>query len=148
MTLVKFRNRDYFPTRRMHHGVDDMFNWFLNEAPSYGECSAYPSANIIDNDDNYIIEMLVPGYSKEDIRIQFENGILSVVHSREDEAENQSGKYVSREFSPRNFNRRFRLSDKLASEKISASYKNGVLEITIPKREEAKPKPVQEISID
>ena len=40
------------------------------------------------------------------------------------------------------------LSDKLASEKISASYKNGVLEITIPKKEEAKPKPVHEINID
>jgi HSP20 family protein len=147
MALVRLNNRDFAPVRNSYKGVDDMFNWFLNEKPSFGECNNYPSANILETEDDFKIEMLVPGYTKEDIRIQFENGFLSISHEGADKGEDELDKYISREFYRKDFNRRFKLSDRLASEKINASYENGVLEIAIPKKEEAKAKPVQEISI-
>ena len=150
MTLVRLNNRNFVPTRRSYNrynGIDDMFNWFMNESPSFGECGNHPSANIKETEDDFRIEMMVPGYNKEDIRIQVENGVLSVVHESEAADNQESNSYISREFSSRNFSRKFKLSDRLASEKINARYENGILEITIPKKEEAKAKPVQEISI-
>lgn len=148
MTQIRLRNRDFTPTRHSHHGMDDMFNWFLNENTSFGECNDHPSANISETDNDFKIEMLVPGYKKENISIQFEKGVLSVKHENEENREEASEKFISREFYTRNFNRRFKLSDRLASEKIIAKYENGVLVISIPKKEEAKAKPVQEISIN
>ena len=147
MTLVRVKNRDYFPKRRSYHGMDDMFNWFMNEVPQYSSCNDHPSTNISETDDEFKLEMPVPGLSKDDIRIQVENGILTVKYEPESEEAEDKVNWVSREFYSRAFTRRFKLSDRLASEKISASYNNGILELTIPKKEEAKPKPVQEIKI-
>ena len=148
MTLVRLNNRNFVPTRRTNYGMDDMFNWFMNESPSFGECSNHPSANIRETENDFRIELMVPGYKKENIRIQFENGVLTVKHVGEENDNQNVGSYLSREFSSRDFERKFKLSDRLASDKISASYENGVLEIAIPIKEEAKAKPVQEISID
>ena len=147
MTLVRLGNRDFSPAKHSYRSFDDMFNWFNNEMPAFGECNNYPSANISETEEDFKIELLVPGYKKEDIRIQFEKGILSVKHDDEGSDEKGTEKFVSREFYSRSFNRRFKLSDRLAAEKISAKYENGILGITIPKKEEAKAKPVQEISI-
>ncbi len=147
MTLVRLNNRNFASTRRSNNGVDDMYNWFMNERPSYGECNNHPSANIKETNDDFRIELLVPGYKKENIRIQFENGVLSVKHESEVDENEENSSYINKEFSTRDFNRKFKLSDRLASEKIIATYENGVLEIAIPKKEEAKAKPVQEISI-
>ncbi len=147
MTLVRLNNRNLSPARHSYKGVDDMFNWFLNERPTFGENTDFPTANILETEEDFKIEMQVPGYSKESIRIQFENGFLSISHDEDEGEDKKSVNYVSREFCTRSFSRRFKLSDRLASEKISARYENGVLEISIPKREEAKAKPVQEISI-
>ena len=147
MTLVRFRNRDYSPVRHSHYGADDMFNWFAGEVPALRGCSSRPSANIIENNDDYRIELQVPGYRKEDIRIQIENGILSISHEKERDEDQTSVNYVSREFQPADFERSFSLSDRLASDKISARYTDGILEVTIPKKEEAKARPVREISI-
>lgn len=148
MTLVRLNNRDYMPARRSYRGMEDMFNWL----PAQSGCNSYPSANIIETDDDFKIEMLVPGYSKEDISIEYENSLLSVSHESENKEESEGddslAKYVTREFHKRNFHRRFKLSDRLASDKITARYENGILEISIPKKEEAKAKPVREISID
>lgn len=147
MTLVRVKNRDYFPARRSYNGIDDMFNWFMNEAPQYSSCNEYPSTNISESDDDFKLEMLVPGLNKDDIRIQVDNGILTVSYEIDNEEEENTRNWISREFNSRGFSRRFKLSQRLASEKISASYNNGILQLTIPKKEEAKPKPVQEIKI-
>ena len=93
------------------------------------------------------LEMMVPGLSKDDIRVQVDNGILTVKYELENEEEEKKESWVSREFYSRGFSRRFKLSSRLAPEKITASYNNGILVLSIPKKEEAKPKPVQEIEI-
>jgi len=147
MTLVRLGNRDFSRGRQAYHGMDDMFNWFMNESRGHGACNDYPAANILETDNDFRLEMLVPGYSKEDIRLQVENGVLSISHESGEAREPETGKYISREFHKRNFVRRFKLSERLATDNIEAKYENGILNILIPKREEAKAKPVMEISI-
>ena len=147
MTLVRLRNNDYLPGRRSYHNADDMFNWFASEMPAFGGCSTYPLANVLESEDDFRIELMVPGYKKDEIRVQVENGMLSISHEPSDNGEEKAYKYVSREFSQKAFSRKFKLSDRLNSGKIAAKYENGVLNISIPKKEEAKAKPVQEISI-
>jgi len=147
MTLVRLNNREYLPGRRAYKGMDDMFNWFMNEMPDHGTCNNYPSSNIRESDDDFSIEMLVPGLKKEDIKIQLENGVLNVSHEELDSEHDENDRYVSREFRARGFSRKFKLSDRLSSEKIEAKYDNGILNIIIPKKEEAKAKPLREISI-
>lgn len=147
MNLVRLNNKEFLPGKRAYHGMDDMFNWFMNEAPGYGGCNNYPSANIIESDDDFKIEMLVPGLKKKDIRLQIENGILNISHEILTDEQEVQEKYITREFQTREFSRKFKLSDRLASDKIKAKYENGVLTIKVPKKEEAKAKPLQEITI-
>ena len=123
---------------KIAHRSQKIFSYILDRYKNFGK--EFRS-------DDFRIEMLVPGYRKEDIRIQYENGILSVSHELSDNQADGNVKYVTREFQPVGFERSFRLSDRLASDKIAAKYENGILEVTIPKKEEAKAKPAREISI-
>ena len=91
--------------------------------------------------------MLVPGLQNKDINLQLENGILNISHETLGDEQELVEKYISREFQTRDFSRKFRLSDRLASDKIKAKYENGVLTIKVPIKEEAKAKPLQEITI-
>ena len=147
MTLVRLSNRESLQGRRAYHGMDDMFSWFKNEVPDFGGRNNFPSANILESNDDFKIEMMVPGYKKEDIRMEVENGVLSVSHESESGEKIEPGRFINREFQTRNFTRKFKLSDRLAADKVEASYENGILMIIIPKREEAKAKPAQKISI-
>ncbi len=147
MTLVRINNRDFLPGRRVYHGMDDMFNWFTNEVPGYGGCNNFPSANFLESTDDFKIELLVPGIKKEDIKIQVENGILNISHETNINKQDSVEMYISREFQTKSFSRKFRLSDRLAGEKILAKCENGILMITVPKKEEAKAKPIREITI-
>jgi HSP20 family protein len=108
-----------------------------------------PAVNIRDNEENFKVEMAVPGMKKEDFNIDLENNILTI--SAEDRAEEESkgenGNYTRREFRYSAFKRSFTLPEAADGDKIFAGYKDGVLEITIPKREEALPKPPKQIQI-
>jgi len=147
MTLVRLNKRDYLPGRNHYHGMDDAFSWFLNESKSFGGCTNLPSANIIETGEDFRVEMAVPGFRKDDFNIRIENNILSVSHESEGTGVNENEKFVSREFSKGGFSRNFRLSNRLDTDNIKARYKSGILTILIPKKEEAKEKPVREIAI-
>ena len=99
-----------------------------------------PAVNIHESDENFIVEVAAPGKSKEDFKIELDNDVLTI--SAEDkidkEASDKNGKYTRREFSYSTFKRAFSLPDTVDSSKISANYNNGVLEIGLPKKEEAK----------
>ena len=93
--------------------------------------------------------MAAPGMVKEDFKVEVNQGILSV--SSEKRVENQeaeSDRYTRREFSYQAFCRSFSLPSSVDSDKIMAKYENGILKVHIPKKEEAKPKPVRLIDIE
>jgi HSP20 family protein len=84
----------------------------------------------------------VPGLRQEDIQIEFENGLLTLKGERKlDKAEGQTWHRVERTYG--NFSRSFTLPRTVDAERISAAYREGILEIEVPKREEAKPKQIR-----
>jgi HSP20 family protein len=107
-----------------------------------------PAVNIKEDQDGYIVEMAAPGLEKKDFSIVLEHGVLTISSVKKVEDGTQDGKQFSRhEFSYQSFSRSFTLPETVEGEKISARYQNGILLVSIPKKEEAKPKPPKTIEI-
>ena len=105
-----------------------------------------PAVNILESADDYRIEMVVPGWSKKDFDIQIENDVLTVRGERE-MTEPEGITFLRKEFNPTNFTRRFTLSDTVETEAIKATFKNGLLLITLAKKEEAKEQPPRKVTV-
>lgn len=102
-----------------------------------------PSVDIEEAEDKYVIKADLPGVDKKDIDVKLENGVLSI--RGEKQTEKETGKGTKRHRTERfhgTFARSFTLPDAVKAEKVDASYKDGVLALTIPKAEEAKPKSI------
>jgi HSP20 family protein len=107
-----------------------------------------PSANVKETKDDYKIELAVPGMSKEDFKVSMDGDMLSISSEKTEESGDQSEEnYNRREFSYQSFYRTFRLPKASESDKIQAKYKDGILHVTIPKKEEAKQKEPRLIEI-
>lgn len=144
MTLIK-RNNGLFPSLWSGFADDDWFR--LPDRSSWG--SDVPAVNILETEDDFKVEMAVPGMKKEDFNIDLDKNVLTI--SAEDKVEKEetesNGRYTRKEFSYSAFRRSFTLPEIVNDDKITAQYKDGVLGITIPKKEEAKPKPPMAIKI-
>ena len=90
--------------------------------------------NVEDRDDAYVVEALVPGVSKEDVDVTFDDGILSIEVSHDEKSESSDRNIVYREVSHSNCVRKLRFAD-VDGDKISASLESGVLSVTVPKSE-------------
>ena len=106
-----------------------------------------PAVNIKEDGNGFTIEVAAPGLSKKDFHIDLENNVLTISSEREDKMESNEEKACRKEFSYSSFRRSFSLSDSIDTDKIKASHKDGILYLELPKREEAKVKPVRQISI-
>ena len=106
-----------------------------------------PSVNIIETDNSYDLELSVPGFNKENISINVENDVLTIKGETKTEKEENKKSYTRHEFSYSSFTRSFNLNDQVRGDKIGADYKDGILTITIPKKEEAKKGLAREIKI-
>jgi len=119
----------------------DVFDRFLTNSLNESK-SAFPYTNILEEDDKFRIEMALPGYAKEQISMNYLKNVLTI---KSEIDENNEGKnFLSREFGIKSFSKQFALTRNLDTEGISAEFSNGILYVTIPKREEAKIKePIQ-----
>jgi HSP20 family protein len=119
-----------------------ILNNFMNqEHETERKCRWMPATNVTEDEQAFHLEMAVPGFSKEDFKINLEKDILTIsseVKKDEKKDENNDQGYRVREFGHRNFCRSFDLSDSIDKEAIKAEYLNGVLTITLPKKEEVK----------
>ncbi|MFC2187450.1 Hsp20/alpha crystallin family protein [Fulvivirgaceae bacterium LMO-SS25] len=106
-----------------------------------------PEANIIENGKDYKIELAVPGLNRDDLKVEVHDGILSVSAEKEEEKKEEKENYRRREFSYNSFSRSFSLPDNLLTDKIDAKYENGILRLTLPKKEVAVSKPVKKIKV-
>ena len=106
-----------------------------------------PQANVAENKDGYHIELAVPGYSKEQIGIQFNEHVL-IIKGNVEEKLNEGEKYLSREFGLKNFVRRFVVPKSVDPSAISASFSNGILSVNVPKKEETKENLTKDIEIN
>jgi HSP20 family protein len=129
---------------------DDWNNIFDWTSPNFKKVNTtLPSVNIEETKDEFIIEMAAPGMNKEEFRIELKNNILFVQgESKTENKEDKNSYYNLREFNYCNFKRSFKLNSAIVDhQKIEASYNNGILCIKIAKQEQAKEKPVIQISV-
>lgn len=148
MTLVR-TNRPSLNMNRNHgyRTFSDLMNeMFTEERTCTNQFIAIPPANIVESKFDFRIELAAPGFEKSDFKIDLDKKLLTISIEKEVD-KNEDEKYNMKEFNFNSFNRSFRISDKIDTEKINAIYKNGVLQITLPKREEAIEKPAREIKI-
>jgi HSP20 family protein len=124
-------------------GKDFLTNFF---EPQTGV--SVPAVNIVENKDDFRIEVAAPGLDKDDFKVEMENNVLSISSEKEKKNEVNDENYMRREFSYSSFCRTFTMPDSVDADKIKASHRNGILEIVIPKREEAKQKPKKQIKIN
>ena len=128
--------------------VDEFFGRdFLSNLFETQTGISMPSVNIIEGKDEFKIEVAAPGLEKKDFKIDLNNNVLTISSEKEAKNEESSEKYMRREFSYSSFQRSFALPNTVDAEKINAVYKDGVLNISIPKKEEAKEKPARTIKI-
>jgi len=100
-----------------------------------------PAVNTSETKNMYEMEIAAPGMAKEDFKIEIDNNVLTVSSSKEEssEEEDDDKKYTRKEYSYHSFLRSFRLPENVKSEKIKASYKDGILKVLIPKEKETQP---------
>lgn len=139
--LVKVNNRP------MNRTFNSIFDELFNEFPVKTESKLhFPAVNVHETDNAYEMELNVPGRKKEDFKINLENGLLTISFEKKEENNANGQKTLRREFSFQSFKRSFNLDETVDAEKIHAKYENGILFLTLQKKEQAKPAK-KEISI-
>ncbi|WP_394970684.1 Hsp20/alpha crystallin family protein [uncultured Croceitalea sp.] len=140
MSIVK-RNNMLFPAL-----MNDIFkpDWFggmenLN--------NKVPAVNILENEASFELELAIPGFKKDDFNIEIDDNILTISSEVKSEKENNMDNYTRREFSYSSFKRAFTLPETIDEAKINANYEDGILRLSLPKKEEALPKPKRLIEI-
>lgn len=125
----------------------DFWNWGTTNNSSTN--STLPAVNIRETNDNFIVEMAAPGMNKEDFKVELDGNNLVISSDKKDTYEEKEGdRCIRREFSYQSFQRSFQLSkDVVDVDSIQAKYENGVLNLVIPKKEEAKQKPPRMIQV-
>lgn len=140
------KNDNYFPTFFDRFWNNDLMDWNLTNFSESN--SSLPAVNVKETNDEYLIEVAAPGMVKDDFKINLHNNILTVSSEKEEERAEEKQNYTRKEFSYQSFQRSFTVPENnVESEKIEAAYNEGILKISLPKREEVKPKPLREIKI-
>ncbi len=106
-----------------------------------------PAVNVSEDNDKFVIEVAAPGMKKDDFNINLDNNVITIEAQREVKNEEKDGNYTRREFCYDSFSRSFTLPESINSDKIDAKYVDGVLNVHLPKKEEAKQKPARQIKI-
>ena len=148
MSIIK--RDDFFPSSASGFNdllSRDIWNWGLGNNSTTN--TTIPAINIRETAENFVVEMAAPGMKKEDFKIELDGNMLNISSEKENNYEEKEGeRYSKKEFSYQSFQRSFQLQkDVVDSEKIEAKYENGLLQLVIPKKEEAKQRPPKMIKI-
>lgn len=139
--LPMLRKGNYVPSI-----FDDFFNTDIARDFFNNERST-PAVNVSEDNDKFSIEVAAPGLDKKDFKVNIENNVLTISSEKQEKDEDKGKNFMRREFSYTSFSRSFTLPDNVEDDKIKATHKDGILNIEIPKSEEAKTKPGREIKI-
>lgn len=136
MTLVKHNFRN----------LDNLFEDFFSAPAAQAYSRHIPAVNVHESADGYQLDVVAPGLDKSDFKINLENGLLTISYEKKTEQEQKDRKVHRREFAVNSFKRSFTIDEKINVEGIQAKYENGILQLTLPKKEEVKVLP-KEIAI-
>jgi HSP20 family protein len=137
MTLVKFNNG--LKNNARGPFFNDVFDSILNDSFLGDKLVArIPAVNIAETENEFQVELAVPGLKKGDFKINLDKNILTVSSEKKTENVEEGKKFSKREYSYNSFNRSFTLPESADHSKIEADYTDGILTLTIAKKEEAK----------
>ncbi|MEN8117849.1 MAG: Hsp20/alpha crystallin family protein [Bacteroidota bacterium] len=146
MNLV-FNNPRYNVNRVL---VDELLNNFFKNDYSenyLNSCGEKPATNIFETEKELKVEIMLPGFTKKDVHLNYQKNRLTIKVEKENEENSVEYKYARREFEAYNFEKQYRVPKTVEVEKISANFKNGVLTVTLPKKEEEVEKAPVEIKV-
>jgi HSP20 family protein len=124
--------------------INRLFNEAFDRSSEEGSLTTWaPAVDIFETAQELVVKADLPGVKPEDLDIRVENNILTIRGERKFEKEVSEDKYLRVERAYGSFNRSFALANTVNTEAIKADYKDGVLTLTMPKREEAKPKQIK-----
>lgn len=119
------------PMLRDFFDFDNFFNKDFN-----GDWKALmPAANVQENDKQYVLEVVVPGFSKEDLNVNVENDMITISAEMKSEQEKAEKDYTRREYKFQSFSRSFQIPENVKDDAIQANYADGVLRLVLPKTE-------------
>jgi HSP20 family protein len=135
MSIIKYRPRTL-----------DLFNWdgimdrFFDD---FEGGLRTPAVDVREDDEAYHVEVELPGLSEKDVEVKVENHVMSISSRKEESKEEKKEGYLRKERRHFSFNRSFTLPEHVDVQKIGASFKNGLLDISVPKAPAAKPKLIE-----
>jgi HSP20 family protein len=147
MTLVTLNNRPM--QKSFNNLMDDLFATvpsILGDDFVTPPFRSFTPVNVKETENDYVLEVVAPGFQKEDFKINLDNNTLTVSVETKEESENKNEKFIRKEFKQQSFSRSFTIDKNIDAESISAKYVNGVLTLNLAKKQEVKPS-VKEISI-
>lgn len=142
MNLIRFNQH---PVSLLSELMEDFDRNFFARTPE--PRGMVPAVNIRESEDNFVLDVAAPGLKKEDFKINLDNDVLTISSEQKNENEEKNEKYTRKEFFYNAFSRSFTLPKTIDLDKIRADYKDGVLSISLPKREDAKVAVNREIAI-
>ncbi len=149
MTLTRLSDSVFpsFPSFFNRFFEGDLMDW--SNTNFAGTNSTLPAVNVRENDDEFMIEVAAPGMKKEYFKVNYDNGRLTISSEISEDRQNaEEERYTRREYRYQSFQRSFTVPENVVyGEKIQAQYTDGILSISIPKRDEVKPKPARQIKI-
>ena len=144
--MLAKRNENYLPSFFDRFLNNELMDW--GHSNFSGTNSSLPMVNVKETADDFVIELAAPGMDKKDFKVNFKNNVITISSEKEDKKEEKNENYTRREFSYQSFQRSFTVPENaILGDKIGANYNNGILKVTLPKREEVKPQPEREIKI-
>ncbi|MFM9911683.1 MAG: Hsp20/alpha crystallin family protein [Chitinophagaceae bacterium] len=137
-------------TERMPSVFDDFFKpwneWFDNGG-LMGKTMNLPAVNITEHKSQYIVSLAAPGLKKSDFNINVDGNMLTISSEKEENKEDKEKKFTRKEYNYSSFSRSFTLPEEINKEKIEATYDDGVLKISLPRKEEEKKSSAKQVAV-
>jgi len=138
MNTLQFAFRPFLPA---------LFNEVFERQSHETEVTYKPAANVREDEKNYMLELALPGFAKEEITIKFEDEVLTITAGRQPKEDEKGPKYTWNEFGYKSkYERSFQLPETVNADEIAAAFNNGILLVTLPKKEVRAPA-VKQITI-
>ena len=150
MAIVRWQPRSVVRMNPVHPmdslptEFDRLWDWAFGANENGGwSRPLVPAMDVTEEENRYVVRAELPGLSKDDIEISYQDGILMLKGERKQTEETKSGRYFLRERFEGKFGRNLQLPEKVDVDKIEASFENGVLELVLPFSPEAQPRKIQ-----
>jgi len=151
MSLIRWnptRDLAAFPSEisSLQRDLNRIFDSFVRgglDEPGFINASWMPAVDVAEEDNQYVVKVELPGVNKDDVNISLESNVLTIRGEKKTEQQQKGKNYHRVERSFGAFHRSFTLPSTVKVDKIDAVFKDGILAVTMPKAEEAKPKQIE-----